>query len=87
MAVDFKGQYSFPHKKFFYCTDKFIFAELPVLDQYNRSNANSYNFAPFTGNSQTVLQAVPEGEAQPPQKNEDDSEEEEAVKVQPKSYT
>jgi hypothetical protein len=41
-------------------TDKFIFAELPALDQYNRNNANAYNTVPFTGNPQTVIQAVPE---------------------------
>ena len=43
-----------------FSTDKFIFAELPALDQYNRNNANAFNTIPFTGNPQTVLQAVPE---------------------------
>lgn len=68
-------------------TDKFIFAELPPLDAFNRPHADAYNSAPFTGNPQAVLQAVAEGEGQAVARNEEDSEEEEAVRVQAKSYT
>lgn len=32
MGVDFKGYYAFPHKKFYYSTNNFIFEELPPLD-------------------------------------------------------
>ena len=59
VAIDFKGNYSFPHKRFYYSTDKFIFGELPELDKYNRPNVNNYNSTLFTGNPQTVLLSLP----------------------------
>ncbi len=49
---------------------------------------NAYNGTLFTGNPQTVLLSIPTEESQPPAKNpDDDSEEENEVKVQPKNYT
>ena len=50
VGVDFKGNYSFPHKKFYYARDKMVFSELPSPDPSNRPNADQFNHTPFTGN-------------------------------------
>ena len=50
VGVDFKGHYSFPHKKFYYARDKMVFSELPSPDPFNRPNADQFNHTPFTGN-------------------------------------
>lgn len=55
VAIDFKGHYAFPHKKFYYSTDNFNFKQLPELDKFNQSKANDFNTLPFTGNPSTVL--------------------------------
>lgn len=96
VAIDFKGHYGFPHKKFYYryaihwlSKDNFEFQELPTLDEFNKTNANQFNNLPFTGNPQTVLLNVqPEGEEKKPEQAEPvDSDEEEVVKIEPKNYT
>ena len=55
MAVDFKGQYAFPRKRFFYATNNFVFDELPALDEYNREKVEGFCKAPFSGDPAQVL--------------------------------
>ena len=59
VGVDFKGHYSFPHKKFYYSRDNMVFQELPSPDAFNRANADRFNLMPFTGNPQTQLITLP----------------------------
>lgn len=54
-AVDFKGHYAFPHKRFFYANQNFIFEELPALDEFNREKVAGFCSVPFSGDPAQIL--------------------------------
>ena len=58
VSVDFKGHYAFPHKSFYYATDKFDFKPLPELDKFNQPFTDEFNSLPFTGNPQNLVRKI-----------------------------
>lgn len=54
-AIDFKGHYAFPHKRFYYATSNFIFEELPALDEYNKEKIEGFAHLPFSGDPNQIL--------------------------------
>ena len=88
VAVDFKGHYGFPHKKFYYRSQSSNAAKTPSSSKSCPLSTSSIGTAPasstpFTGNPQTLLLATqPEAEDKKPQQPEHlDSDEEDAVKI------
>lgn len=55
VGIDFKDQYSFPHKKFFYSGPNFEFQEFPALDVFNKDQVDNFVSLPYTGDPAHIL--------------------------------
>jgi hypothetical protein len=65
--------YEFPHKKFYFCQNEFTFIEMPEIFMPHSDYANNYN-GYFTGDPNTVLQALEKKEEED-KKDEDKKDE------------
>jgi radial spoke head protein 9 len=94
LAVNYKGHYEFPHKRYFWSTNQnWTFAELPSINPNDKQYVEQFNVA-FTGEHDKILvevqpaedqEAPEEEEAEKPEKDSLASTEEE--KIPPKNFT
>lgn len=64
LALNYKGHYEFPHKRFFWCTSQnWTFSELSAINPNDKEHAEKFNSL-FTGEPEKILVAAAEPEAQ-----------------------
>ena len=73
IGLTYKDKYEFPDKKFFYCLNDFVFAELPELFQTHNEHTDKFN-SYFTGDPLTVL--VPLEKKEEEEKHDDEKKDE-----------
>lgn len=94
LGLNFKGQYEFPLKKFFWSSNDFKFSELPPINLQYKDLVNTLR-TPFTGKYEEVIEEAKEEEEEQvneeneenpenPQKDEDD---EIQIKIPKKNFT
>lgn len=100
LGVNFKGQYEFPTKKFFWSSNDFKFSELPAINPEYKDKVGAIR-QPFSGKPEEILIAVggdqeEEQPPEPPQQVDDepkekdplaDTDDETEVKIPPKNFT
>lgn len=93
LGLNFKGQYEFPTKKFFWSSNDFKFAELPPINPTYNDLVETLR-TPFTGKHETLIEEAKEEEDPQQQQNADGNvpsinpdEEEFVIKVPKKNFT
>lgn len=100
LGLNFKGQYEFPIKKFFWSSNDFKFAELPAVNPEYKDKVGTFR-QPFIGKAEEVLISVTgeneeePAQQEPPKEDEEpkerdplaDTDDETEVKVPPKNFT
>jgi len=101
LGLNFRGNYEFPFKKYFWSSNEFKFSELPAINPEYKDKVGSFR-QPFTGRPEEILiQVTGDQEEEPPQqeppKEEEevkqqrdplaDTDDEAEIKVPPKNFT
>lgn len=97
LGLKYKGFYEFPYKKFYWCHNNFLFAEIPTPNAQNKEKVDTMD-SNFTGEPEKVLIEVENKEnAEENKANEEgnekiegkqeDSESEDKIKIIPKNLT
>lgn len=94
LGLNFREQYEFPAKKFFWSSNDFKFSELPAMNAEHRSRADTFR-QPFVGRPEEILIEA-KGEHQPPKKHREeakdrdplaDSDDDLDIRASPKNFT